>query len=265
MQPAHRTGLRKRLQAMAGAGQILVNRRREYCLVEKLDAVAGRVSAHPDGFGFLIPDKGGDDIYLSFQEMRGVLDGDKVAVRVSGTDRRGRPAGSVVDILARAKTSVVGRYQREHGLGYVLESGRSPHQFLVPDHQRGGAHHGELVKLEITEYPDKRREAQGKIVRVLGDSTDPVMITEVAIEQNSLPDEFPAAVTAAADDWGSKVRPNDKQARTDLRDLPLVTIDGADARDFDDAVYAEKAGDGWRLLVAIADVSHYVEIGGADR
>jgi ribonuclease R len=257
---ASRSALRRRLHRMAASGQLLINRRRQYCLVEKLDAVVGKVSAHSDGFGFLIPDQGGEDVYLPYQEMRSLLDGDKVAVRVGGSDRRGRPAGAVVDILSRGKTTVVGRYQREHGVGYVLESGRSPHQFLVPDHQRKGARNGQLVKLEITEYPDKRREAQGKVVRVLGESTDPAMITEVAIEQHALPDEFPSKVIAAAAEWGERVRPADKADREDLRELPLVTIDGADARDFDDAVYAEAAGDGWRLIVAIADVSHYVAI-----
>jgi len=258
-----RAALRRRLQRMAESGQLLINRRRQYCLVEKLDAVVGTVSAHSDGFGFLIPDQGGEDVYLPYQEMRSLLDGDKVAVRIGGSDRRGRPSGTVVDILARGKTTVVGRYQREHGVGYVMESGRSPHQFLVPDHQRKGARNGQLVKLEITEYPDRRREAQGKVVRILGDSTDPAMITEVAIEQHALPNQFPRNVSAAAADWGDRVRPQDKAEREDLRELPLVTIDGADARDFDDAVYAEAAGDGWRLIVAIADVSHYVTMDSA--
>ncbi len=257
--PAHHSALRKRLQRMTAAGQLLVNRRREYCLLDKLDAVAGTVSAHPDGFGFLIPDHGGDDIYLSYHEMRPLLDGDKVAVRIAGTDRRGRRSGSVIDILARGKTSIVGRYQREHGLGFVLESGRSPHQFLVPDHQRRGAVSGQLVKLEITEYPTNRREGQGKVVRILGEADDAGMFTEVAIEQHGLPNEFPKQVIAAANDWGNTVRAKDKRGREDLRDLPLITIDGADARDFDDAVYAQALESGWRLVVAIADVSHYVQ------
>ena len=255
-----RAALRRRLQQMAASGQLLINRRQEYCLLEKIDALAGKVSAHPDGFGFVIPDEGGEDVFLSFQAMRPLLDGDRVAVRIGGVDRRGRPAGEVVEILSRGKTTAVGRYRREHGVGYVVESGRSPHQFLVPDHHRNGAQPGQLVKLEITEYPSPRREALGKVVRILGDEADPGIITEVAIEQFALPHEFPAAVIAAANKWGETVRARDKQDRVDLRELPLVTIDGEDARDFDDAVYAEPAGEGWRLLVAIADVSHYVGI-----
>ncbi len=253
-----RAALRRRLQKMAANGQLLINRRGEYCLLQKIDAVAGRVSAHPDGFGFVVPDDGSDDIYLPFQEMRPLLDGDRVAVRVAGGGRGGRRAGSLVDILERAKTTAVGRYERRHGVGYVIEAGRSPHQFLVPDHQRGSAKHGQLVKLQITEYPDRTRDAQGKIIRILGDATDSGIITEVAIEQFGLPWRWSDKVERAAAEWGKRVRPRDKEGRTDLRDTPLVTIDGADARDFDDAVFAEPDGDGWRLVVAIADVSHYV-------
>ena len=255
----HGAALRRRLQKMAANGQLLINRRGEYCLLEKIDAVAGKVSAHPDGFGFVIPDDGGDDIYLSYQEMRPLLDGDRVAVRVSAGGRGGRRAGTLVDILERGKSTVVGRYERRHGVGYVIESGRSPHQFLVPDHHRGGARHNQIVSLEITEYPDRKRDAQGKVVRILGDEAAGGMITDIAIEQFGVPWRWPKEVQNAAETWGTRVRPRDKEGRVDLRDTPLVTIDGADAKDFDDAVFAEPAGDGWRLIVAIADVSHYVE------
>ncbi len=257
----NRAALRRQLKRMADSGLLLINRRGEYCLLDKIDVVVGKVSAHPDGFGFLIPDEGGDDIYLPYQEMRSLLDGDRVAVRVVPGGRAGRRAGSVVEILERGKTSVVGRYERQHGIGFVIESGRSSHQFIVPDHYRDGARDGQLVKLEIIEYPARNREAQGKVVRVLGHASDPGMTTEIALEQFELPREWPSKVLAAAEAWGPRVRPGDKAGRTDLRDIPLVTIDGADARDFDDAVYAEPDGDGWRLLVAIADVSHYVPAG----
>ncbi|UCG73583.1 MAG: ribonuclease R [Chromatiales bacterium] len=254
-----RAALRKRLQRMAASGQLLINRRGEYCQLDKLGVVVGRVSAHPDGFGFLLPEGEGEDVYLSFQQMRALLDGDRVAVRVTDGVRRGKRSGTVVEIIERGKEAVVGRYERRHGIGYVLESGRSPHQFLVPDHQRGGARDGQMVKLQITEYPGTLTDAQGRVVAVLGEAGDPGMATAVAIEQFGLPHEWPAQVAAAADAWGPRVRPADKSGREDLRELPLVTIDGADARDFDDAVYAEPAGDGWRLVVAIADVSHYVQ------
>jgi ribonuclease R len=253
--------LRRQLQRLVTSGQLLINRKKEYCLLKKIDAVTGTVSAHQDGFGFLIPDAGDTDIYLPYHEMRQLLNGDRVAVRVEGAGRGGKPSGSLIEILERGKTTAVGHYRREHGVGFVVESGRSPHHFIVPNHQRGGAKAGELVKLEITEYPSRDSEAQGKVVKVLGDPTDPGMVTEVAIEQFELPTEWSAAVQKAAASFGDEVREADKAGREDLRDLSLVTIDGADARDFDDAVYATPAGEGWRLIVAIADVSHYVRRG----
>jgi len=249
--------LRRGLQRMASSGQLLVNRKSEYCLPGKIGVTVGRVSAHADGFGFLIPDEGDTDIFLPFQEMRQLLNGDRVAVRVTGA-ARGKPAGAVVEILERGKQTAVGHYRREHGVGFVSESGRSPHTFVVPNHQRGGAQSGDLVKIEITEYPSAQHEAQGKIVRILGDPNDPSMISEVALEQFEIPVEFPAAVTRAAEACGDRVKAADKRNREDLRELPLITIDGSDARDFDDAVWAEPVADGWRLIVAIADVSHYV-------
>ena len=251
-------GLRRRLDELKSSGQVLVNRAGEYCLSEKLDLVTGTVSAHRDGFGFLIPDNGSVDVYLSEAEMRSLLDGDRVVVRVTSQGRGGRCSGTVVEILARARTSVVGRYQREHGIGWVIGSGRSAHHFIVPDRYRSGAQPGQIVKLEIMEYPAPSREAQGKIVRVLGEPTEPRVLTEAAIEMFNVPSVWPAAVTKAAAQFGAEVGPNESAGRTDLRKLPLVTIDGEDARDFDDAVYAEPAGEGWRLIVAIADVSHYI-------
>ena len=189
-----------------------------------------------------------------------MLHGDRVAVRVGATMRNGKRAGSVVEILERGKQTIVGEYRREHGVGYVIESGRIPHTFVVPAHQREGeAKPGELVKIEITEYPSEHREGQGKVVRILGDPADPGMLTEVAIEQFETPDRMEPGNhgrCAGARRTGSGAPTSSD--RVDLRDLPLVTIDGADARDFDDAVYAERSDDGWRLIVAIADVSHYV-------
>ncbi len=250
--------LRERLGKMAGSGQLLINRKKEYCLLEKIDAVIGLVSAHRDGFGFLLPEDGSADVYLPFHEMRSLLHGDRAAVRVDGQGRGGRRSGTVVEILERGKRSVVGTYQREHGLGYVVETGKSTHHFLVPDRYRANAQPGQLVKLAITEYPGPRKEAQGKIVRLLGNLKDPGMATEVAIEIFELPTGWNTGVRQLAENLGEQVNAADKKGRVDLRDVPLVTIDGADARDFDDAVFAEAVDGGWRLLVAIADVSHYV-------
>lgn len=253
-----RKALRRRLQRLVSAGRLLINRKSEYCLLEKIDAVTGIVSAHPDGFGFLLPDDDSEDVYLPFQEMRALLHGDRVVVRVGAPGRNGKRSGNVVKILERGKQSVVGLYRREHGVGFVVESGRIPNNFVVPDHHRGGARAGELVKIEIIEYPSEYRDGRGKVVRILGDPAEPGMLTEVAIEQFDIPAGWDAQVLAAAEAHGERVAAADKRGRVDLRDLPLVTIDGADARDFDDAVYAERVADGWRLIVAIADVSHYV-------
>jgi ribonuclease R len=251
--------LQKRLRQLELDGRLLVNRRGEYCLLAKLDAVTGRVSAHRDGYGFLLTEDGSDDVYLPPGEMRQLLDGDRVAVRVAGQGPRNRRAGTVVEILERGKTSVVGRYLRQHGVGYVVEAGRSPRQFVIPDHYRGGAQPGQFVKADIIDYPSETREALGKVTRLLGNpEEDPAVATEAALEIFGLPVAWPAEARRAAAAWGDEVRPSDKKGREDLRDMPLVTIDGADARDFDDAVYAEPDGPGWRLVVAIADVSHYV-------
>jgi len=255
--------LRRRLEALRTAGQLLVNRRGEYCLSDKLDVVPGTVSAHRDGFGFLVPDDGSDDVYLPLPEMRSVLDGDRVAVRVAGRGRGGRRAGTVVEILARSRDSLVGRYHRDRDLGWVVETGRSPHRFIVVDRDRGGAEHGQLVKLEILEYPGPEHEARGRVVEVLGDPRDPRVLTDAAIEMFHIPSRWPERALDDARLLGSEVAATDKRSRTDLREMPLVTIDGEDARDFDDAVFAEPLADGWRLVVAIADVSHYVRTGEA--
>jgi ribonuclease R len=259
-----RKALHRQLKKLIAAGRLMKNRRDEYCLLAKMNALTGKVSGHPDGFGFFIPDDGSEDIFLPFHEMRALLDGDRVAVRLGGMDRKGRRKGAVVEILERGKTSVVGTFHREHGIAYVIESAsRTPHHFLVADADLGGAENGQLVKLEIVEYPSERREAQGKVVSVLGSPDDPGMLTTLAIESFGLRTEWPDQVRDEVKGWGAEVREADKAGRVDLRDTPLVTIDGADARDFDDAVFAEASGKGWRLIVAIADVSHYVRSGNA--
>jgi ribonuclease R len=253
--------LQRRLRQMADAGQLLINRRGEYCLLDKLDAVTGVVTAHRDGYGFLIPDDGSADVYLSATEMRELMEGDRIAVRVAPAGRGGRRAGAVVEIIARGRDSVVGRYQRAHGVGYVVASGRSPVSFVVPDRHRGGAQPGDLVRLAITEYPGALREAQGHVTRVLGNPADPRVLTHAAIETFALPGAWPGPVLSAADGLPSQVTARDREGRVDVRDLPLVTIDGEDARDFDDAVCALPADGGYRVLVAIADVGHYVRHG----
>jgi len=254
-----------RLNKMVRRGQILENRRGEYCLTAKLDLVTGTVSGHRDGFGFVIRDDGEpDDIYLSAREMRPVFDGDRVAVRIAGTDRRGRAEGDLVEVLERSRHEIAGQFIRERGIGIVIpDNARIAHRILVPKKEWGGAKPGQMVVVEILDYPTRVEQATGRIIEVIGAPDDKGIATDIAIHSHAIPSRWPDEVSAESERFGSKVPTKAKQGRTDLRHVDLVTIDGADARDFDDAVYCERSGNGWRVLVAIADVSHYVQVGSA--
>lgn len=257
---SHLEAFERRLKAMVRDGQLIRNRAREYCLLDRLDLITGTVQAHRDGFGFLIPDEGGDDVYLSAREMHTVFDGDHIVVRDTGTDRRGRRQGRLVEILSRGVTELVGKFARERGIDYVVPDNTRLSAVLIPRAGRGRAKPGDWVKIEIVEYPTKRTEAIGKVVSVLGDDDSPFIRVDAALLSHAIPFEWPAEVEHATAELKSTVPAQAKRDREDLRDLPLVTIDGADARDFDDAVYCEpRKGGGWRLIVAIADVAHYVQ------
>ncbi len=251
--------LRRRLRAMERDGQIIFNRHGDYGLAEKMDLVRGRVVGHPDGFGFLIPDEGGDDLFLSPKQMRSVLHGDRALACVLGVDRRGRREGAVVEVLERAHQRIVGRFHLEHGLGSVIPSNsRITQDIAVPPEHRGGATINQIVEVEIIEQPSKSSQPIGRIVNVLGDHMAPGMEVDIAVRSYDLPHEWPLAVLQETAPLTAEVPEAAKQGRIDLRSTPLVTIDGEDARDFDDAVYCEPHGKGWVLLVAIADVSTYV-------
>ncbi|HSG96608.1 MAG TPA: ribonuclease R [Woeseiaceae bacterium] len=260
-----RSMLVDKLYAMVRAGKILENRRGEYCLTAKLDLVTGTVSGHKDGFGFVVRDDGEpDDIYLSAREMRPLFDGDRVAVRIAGQDRRGRAEGNLVDILERGTRQVAGKFIRERGIGIVIpDNPKIAHRILVPKDQWGGAKPGQVVVLEIIDYPTKVEQATGRIIDILGAPDEKGIATEIAIHAHTIPHQWPRKVLDEVGDYGKNVPAKAKEGRYDLRDLDLVTIDGADARDFDDAVFCKKDGNGWTLLVAIADVSHYVQVGSA--
>jgi len=252
-----------RLFAMVRAGQILENRRGEYCLTAKLDLVTGTVSGHRDGFGFVVRDDGEpEDIYLSAREMRALFDGDRVAIRVTGLDRRGRAEGELVDVLERGARQIAGQFIRERGIGLVVpDNSRISHRILVPKGEAGNAQAGDMVVIEILDYPSRVEQATGRIITVIGAPGEKGIATDIAIHSHAIPFEWPKPVMTEIKKFGSEVPGKAKEGRTDLRDSNLVTIDGADARDFDDAVFCEKSGGGWRLLVAIADVSHYVSVG----
>ncbi|TWI52382.1 ribonuclease R [Pseudomonas duriflava] len=257
--------LRRRLRAMERDGQLLYTRKGAYAPIEKLDLICGRISGHRDGFGFLIPDDGSDDLFLSPAQMRLVFDGDKALARVSGYDRRGRREGGLVEVVHRAHETVVGRFFEESGIAYVVaDNPRIQQQVLVPAGKHGGARHGQFVQVRIEEWPTIHRQAQGAVVEILGDYLAPGMEIEVALRSYDIPHVWPAGVEKEAAKLKPEVAEKDKAKRIDLRQVPFVTIDGEDARDFDDAVYAEKKkSGGWRLFVAIADVSHYVKVGSA--
>jgi len=256
--------LRRRLRAMERDGQVHFNRRGGYGLVSKMNLVRGRVIGHADGFGFLVPDEGGDDIFLSARQMHACLHGDRVVARISGVDRRGRREGSIVEVLEHANHHVAGRYYFEKGVGFVVADNKRINQdILIPTDQVYGAEDGQLVVAEIMEYPTQRHQAVGRIIEILGDHMAPGMEIDVSIRSHDLPQEWSQLVEAECDGLPEEVPEEAKQGRIDLRDTPLVTIDGEDSMDFDDAVYCEPRGKGWRLLVAIADVSHYVEPGTA--
>ncbi|MCG8056127.1 MAG: ribonuclease R [Candidatus Thiodiazotropha endolucinida] len=252
--------LRRRLRAMERDGQLLCNRNDNYCLVNKRDLIVGRVIGHADGFGFLRPDDGGDDLYLSYKEMRPVFHDDRAVVRVTGLDRRNRLEAAVVEVLERNTSRVAGRLYMESGVGFVVpDSKRLSKDIIIPSSEINQAEQGQMVVAEILDQPTKRTPPIGRIQEVLGDHMGPGMETDIAIRTHSIPVDWPDEVTQQIKSLTTDVAEKDKQGRVDLRELPLVTIDGADARDFDDAVYCEAKPKGWRLLVCIADVSHYVE------
>ncbi|WP_394560610.1 ribonuclease R [Aquipseudomonas alcaligenes] len=263
--------LRRRLRAMERDGQLIYTRRGTYAPVDKLDLLRGRISGHRDGFGFMIPDDGSDDLFLSPAQMRLVFDGDRVLARVSGMDRRGRREGAIVEVIERAHETIVGRYFEEAGIGFVeADNPKIQQEVLVTPGRTGGAKIGQFVAIKITHWPTSRFQPQGDIVEVIGNYMAPGMEIDVALRSYDIPHVWPEAVTKEARKLKPQVEEKDKENRVDLRHLPFVTIDGEDARDFDDAVYCEKNSSrwklfsgGWKLYVAIADVSHYVKVGSA--
>ncbi len=257
-----RLGFERRLNAMERDGQIMRNRHGAILIAEKAGLIKGKVIGHPDGFGFLKPEDGRDDLFLEPGQMHKVLHGDIALARVTGVDRRGRLEGKIVEVLERANRKVVGRLFVEHGVAFVVaENKRINQDILITPDSLDGAKEGQVVVAEIIEQPSKNAEPIGRIVEVLGNYADPGMEIEIALRKHDLPYEWPADVAKAAKKLAKSVEAKDLKGRKDLRKLPFVTIDGETAKDFDDAVYAESVGKGagYKLWVAIADVSHYVK------
>ncbi len=250
----------RRLTAMIRAGQVFRNRKGDLCVMEKLDLVKGKVQGHADGFGFLIPDDGSPDLFLSAKEMNKVLHGDHVLVRESGVDRRGRREATVVEVLEHTNTKLVGRLHIDHGILFVVaENKRISQDILIPKEHALKAKAGQIVIVEIIQQPDKHTQPIGHVIEILGNYSAPGMEIEIALRKHDLPYEFSSAIEKCSARFPSRVLKNQHEDRKDICHLPLVTIDNETARDFDDAVYCEPDGKGYRLYVAIADVSHYVQ------
>lgn len=258
---AERQAVRKRLKAMVRDGQIIRNRRGGYGLVDKMDLIPGKVIGHPDGFGFLVPDTGGDDVFLSGTVMRSLLHGDRAVVRIAGMNRRGKPEGTLVEVLERANDRIVGRYFREKSISFVVPDNKRLHQdIFIPAGEENQAKNGQFVVVRLTRQPDRHTQPVGKVIEIIGDHITYGIATEVAIRTHEIPWEWPKSLEKELRHLNPD-RVDVPPGCQDFRKSPFVTIDGEDARDFDDAVCCRQDGDGWLLSVAIADVSHYVTPG----
>lgn len=252
--------LRRRLRAMERDGQLVFTRRQCYALPERLDLLKGKVIGHRDGYGFLRVEGRKDDLYLSSEQMKTCIHGDEVLAQPLGADRKGRREARIVRVLVPRTGQIVGRYFTDAGVGFVVpDDSRLSFDILIPPEEIQGARMGFVVVVELTQRPTRRTKAVGKIVEVLGDNMGTGMAVDIALRTHDIPYVWPEAVEKEVSGLSEQVPEAAKAGRVDLRSLPLVTIDGEDARDFDDAVYCEKKrGGGWRLWVAIADVSYYV-------
>jgi ribonuclease R len=255
--------LQARLRAMVRDGQLVADRRNIYAIASRMELVTGKVIAHADGFGFLSSENREEDVFLSSRQMKSVFHGDIAQVRIRGKDRRGRSEGEIVEVLERNTQQIVGRLYYEGRLNLVESlNNRIVQKILIEKGDRRRHKAGQIVVAQIVEQPSLHGIPTAEVVEVLGDHLTPDMEVEVALRNHDIPFSFSDDVIEQVDQMPSEVAEKDKKRRKDLRSLPFVTIDGEDARDFDDAVFCEKKpSGGWRLYVAIADVAHYIEIG----
>lgn len=254
--------LSRRLKAMVRDGQLIRNRRGAFGILRKMDLIKGKVLGHPDGFGFLVPDEGGKDLFLSEKEMHKVLHGDRVIASVIGEDRRGRLEGAIVEVSEHCTKEILGRLNFEDGLAWVRpDNNRITQDVFIPKDGLLEANEEQVVLVEVLHQPTARSGPIGKIIRVVGDYMAPGMEIDSAIHAYGIPNKWSEELEAELAQIGDEVTEADLEGRKDLRNLQLVTIDGADTKDFDDAVFAKRRKKGWKLIVAIADVSHYVKPG----
>ncbi|MDQ3187678.1 MAG: ribonuclease R [Pseudomonadota bacterium] len=261
----------QQIEELERAGRIVRNRAGLLLVAARANLLSGQVQGHRDGFGFLIRDDAGQDLVLSEHEMSKVLHGDRVLARITGADRRGRPEGEIVEVIESRTNRLVGRLLNERGVTIVVpEDQRIAHDILIPPGGSLSAEAGQVVVVEILQQPQRYVQPVGRVVEVLGAIDDPGMEIEIAVRKFAVPHEFSDSAVQLAASLPEAVTQKDLSGRVDLRDVALVTIDGEDARDFDDAVYCEPIiqsgrpggrNKGWRLIVAVADVSHYVQPG----
>ncbi len=254
-------GVKHRLRAMENSGQIVFNKFKQYAIANRSDVLTGKIIGHRDGFGFFAPDNGDKDFYISSYEMKRVIHGDIAeAILLDRTDRKGRKEVKILDVIKPRTAGVVGRFYVDHHIACVVpDDARIQQDILIQPDKKLGARHGEVVVVNVIQRPTKRSNAVGEVIEVLGEHMAPGMEIEIALREHDLPNQFSPEVIAEVSGIADEVEESAKAPRVDLRELPLVTIDGEDARDFDDAVYCQPIADGgWTLWVAIADVSYYV-------
>jgi len=254
--------LRRRIRAMVRDGQLTKNRKKQYQLIPTGDPIVGRVVGEKNGTGFLKPEEGGNPIFLSAYEMRQVFTGDIAEVRITNIDPDHRREGQIVNVLKRELKTIVGRFFSKGQVGFVEPSNlRIPQEIIIPDEEQHGAKTGQVVMAEIVIPPSINAPAIAKITKILGDYLSPGLEIETTICAYGLPDSWSEEVLKEISTFQTTISDEERRERTDLRDLPFVTIDGADAKDFDDALFCKPRTNGWDLYVAIADVSHYVQEG----
>ncbi len=252
--------VRRRLIAMVRDGQLIRNRRDGYLPIDPDSLVTGKVLGHPDGFGFLQPDDGGKDLFLYPSEMRALMHGDRIVARIAGTDRRGRKEGKTVDIIERANKTLIGRFYNESGVYFVTpDSKKLSEDIIVKEKDTLNTQDGQVVEVEIIHFPTKRHQAIGKVIKVLGDHLTPGMEIDIAISNHGLPNSWSDETEQQLQGFDNSIDKKELSRRRDIRKMPLITIDGEDSKDFDDAVFCQKTQKGWKLTVAIADVAHYVK------